>query len=385
MRYPIVDGFRGFFLVFMTLSHASYAFGSQLRRLSYHSVGWADAAHGFVFLSGLVIGMVYVRKYQKGGETALKSAIWRRMRTVYTHTAFLAVLTAVLAMTSAAAAPKLFAGFGDAPLVFMGLSLTLLSGPMFADVLQLYLALMLVTPLALMMIVRGRVLTLAAICLCCWTFAQFGLVDFLMERLQDALGLTRLDLHLGLFFNRLGWQIVYFGGLILGALFSLGRFDPAMFRAPQWRPVAGVCFAASLLFAVYHLAAPHLVPDPPEERGTVSLVFLGNVLADLGLLVWLVVAGRDDPNAVVRFGARVVRGIFTWRPLVFLGQYSLQVYTWHVAVLYLLSSFFPWQGLGFPLREILVLSVIASLFLPAWFTARRRGPRVAPVGTTRQA
>jgi hypothetical protein len=57
-RRPELDALRGLFLVWMTLTHLPYA----LQRLyTNQPIGFVSAAEGFVFISALLVGRIYMR------------------------------------------------------------------------------------------------------------------------------------------------------------------------------------------------------------------------------------------------------------------------------------------------------------------------------------
>ncbi|MEO1294186.1 MAG: OpgC domain-containing protein, partial [Pseudomonadota bacterium] len=55
MRLPIIDGFRGFFLLFMMVIHTNDEVNSIIGKLNHHYFGWVENAQGFTFISGLVV------------------------------------------------------------------------------------------------------------------------------------------------------------------------------------------------------------------------------------------------------------------------------------------------------------------------------------------
>lgn len=62
-RLTVIDGFRGFFLLFMGVFHFNTVLDTVLGKVNHHNVGWVEDAQGFVFISGLVVGLVYGRKH----------------------------------------------------------------------------------------------------------------------------------------------------------------------------------------------------------------------------------------------------------------------------------------------------------------------------------
>ncbi|MGL6043624.1 MAG: OpgC domain-containing protein, partial [Sandaracinobacteroides sp.] len=67
MRYPLLDGFRGFFLLFMTIIHANEILDTVAGKLNHHYFGWVEDAQGFVFISGFVVALVYGRALDRKG------------------------------------------------------------------------------------------------------------------------------------------------------------------------------------------------------------------------------------------------------------------------------------------------------------------------------
>ncbi|MEI4473708.1 OpgC domain-containing protein [Frigidibacter sp. MR17.24] len=378
-RYAEIDGFRGLFLLLMTLTHAGLTLGSKLPQL-YHGVTWADAAHGFVFMSGLVIGIVYTRKLARSGAAAMRQAMWGRIRLVWAYAVGLAALVYLFrfAPDLSPTAVTLFDRYGQAPELFVLLSAALLDGPKMADVLQLYLVFMLFTPTALRLIAHGRALGLGAICLGLWVFGQIGTFETLLAAADRALGLDRQGLHLGLYFSYFGWAPLYFGGLMIGAQVASGRFDPLRLREPQWRMVAWVCLAGVIAIFLLKRLSPSPLPLPVESKETFSPLYVFNTLSYLGLFTWLLIAGPVSGSAIVRLAAAALRWIVTLRPLVMLGQHSLQIYAWHVAVLYACLCLLPWTDFSRLQRDLITLAITASLFLPAWLLSRGKALPPAP-------
>src|SRR5690606_35972587 len=82
-RFDIIDGMRGYFLVFMLINHLIFAGGYWLVKVNHNQLAFVEDAQGFVFLSGLLIGMVYARKMIKNGYAAGRQAIYSRAFELY--------------------------------------------------------------------------------------------------------------------------------------------------------------------------------------------------------------------------------------------------------------------------------------------------------------
>ena len=80
-RLRTIDGFRGFFLLFMGIVHFNGVTDVVLGKLNHHRFGWVQDAQGFVFISGLVVGLVYGKKYLRNpGISNICAPILRRVR-----------------------------------------------------------------------------------------------------------------------------------------------------------------------------------------------------------------------------------------------------------------------------------------------------------------
>ena len=84
-RFDIIDGMRGYFLVFMVLNHLIFAGGYFLVKINHNQLAFVEDAQGFVFLSGLLIGMVYAKKMIKNGYAAGRAAIYNRAFELYRY------------------------------------------------------------------------------------------------------------------------------------------------------------------------------------------------------------------------------------------------------------------------------------------------------------
>src|SRR5690606_18933714 len=108
-----------------------------------------------------------------------------------------------------------------------------------------------------------------------------------------------------------------------------------------------------------------------DNRVEFSFVYLVNFMATGYLVTWMIMAGRHADNRIVRtFGNGLYR-LFNLSFLRLIGRHSLQVYAWHVIVIYLLKGFEFHNG---PFTEwtktMIALLAIASLAIPALYRER---------------
>ncbi|MBN9021412.1 MAG: OpgC domain-containing protein, partial [Rhizobiales bacterium] len=94
-RVALLDGLRGYFLVFMLITHL---FGGKyaLVRVNHAELGFVQDAQGFVFLSGLLVGALYGRRMDRGGFAGPARQIWKRSFELYLWTLGLMVLVVAL-------------------------------------------------------------------------------------------------------------------------------------------------------------------------------------------------------------------------------------------------------------------------------------------------
>src|SRR5277367_2597685 len=77
-RRPELDALRGLFLVWMTLTHLP----TRLSEVVNQPFGFVSSAEGFVFLSGMLVAILYIHKAQEDGPE-VRSKLWKRALKVY--------------------------------------------------------------------------------------------------------------------------------------------------------------------------------------------------------------------------------------------------------------------------------------------------------------
>jgi hypothetical protein len=125
-RLTIIDGFRGFFLLFMGVHHFNTILGTTLGMLNHHRLGWVEDAQGFVFISGLVVGVVYGRKFMRRPD-AIYAPILARVKTIYMHQAALILILLAAALYLGPEAARQFRPYVEDPTTFSAASLMLLT------------------------------------------------------------------------------------------------------------------------------------------------------------------------------------------------------------------------------------------------------------------
>jgi hypothetical protein len=242
-RRPELDALRGLFLVWMTLTHLPTHFSDFVNQ----PIGFVSSAEGFVFLSALLIGRVYMRQALEDAA-ALRNKLWKRALKIYTyHLLMLAVAFTVAAAyavtTHRAAIYNLLDFYIAHPFVAIIGSVLLLYCPPLLDILPMYVIFLIFTPLAISSAIRngwGRILAVSGVF---WLFAQFGLRD-LVHRIIVHITHLPIPLQETGAFNLFAWQAVWIAGLWIGAKSAEGNVP--LKRIPGY--VVVMCAVVCLFF-----------------------------------------------------------------------------------------------------------------------------------------
>ena len=197
-----LDLLRGFAVFAMVIDHIGGA--SWLHLLSGGNRFFVSAAEVFVFISGLMVGLIYTERARRDGFRPVATKLLKRAWTLYALAVWLALTTAF-----AAALFDLPRGviLGENPARYIFEVLTLQRTFYLVDVMLFYAFAMVVAPLALGLLLRGG-----------WWFVGLCSVG-----LWGAYQFWPAALHLpwaiadNPVFNFASWQILFFGGMLLGS------------------------------------------------------------------------------------------------------------------------------------------------------------------------
>ncbi len=384
MRLSLLDGFRGFFLIMMMSTHFGRTFGAELRHLSHHRFGFVEDAQGFVFLSGLVVALVYGKILLRHSEWQMTRSLLKRVGTIYIWHVMLIVAIFGLAYFSGGPDGNVgsFAGIGQKGWQDFFLSITLVSGPAYIDILPMYVIFLGLTPAFLILLNRGHGTLLACIVIGCWLFAQTYILNIELNYLSQVSGIEEDGGQgFGLIFNRFAWQLLFFAGALFGMALAKGDLDLSILGTHMGKTVFYACLTAIVIFAIMKIY-PRFGHDNQElvamDRWNLSALRLLNFIVVLYILTYLCsAAGRENSSGFVRVVSEFLIRIFNWKPFVFLGQHSLQVYAFHVLVIYVALALLPDPGrLDIVGRNLLFLVAIASLYIPAFWNHTLKAKRL---------
>ncbi|HYW19844.1 MAG TPA: OpgC domain-containing protein [Nodularia sp. (in: cyanobacteria)] len=198
-----IDFLRGIAIVSMVCNHLeSSSYFSAINRGHIY----ASAAEGFVFISGLVLGMVTLGRIHKVGFAEAMKKLIERSGKLYV-TSF--ILISLLGLLSIIAPGWTRPAFDFAPGSWWQILLaaaTFHLAPPVIDILQLYVLLLLVSPVIFWMLRKGLWLPILAISWSLWSIQQWH---------PYALSFHPLDREHP-YFALSGWQILYVHGLLAG-------------------------------------------------------------------------------------------------------------------------------------------------------------------------
>ncbi len=384
-RLEVLDGMRGYFLLFMTLNHLVLQGGLWLVEINHRQFMFVEDAQGFVFLSGLLIGLIQARRTERRGYEAMRTDIWKRVFELYLYSMGL-ILLALIARDLLPGGMEAFrnwigtAGLAEPQRAFA--IMALLFQPTFMDILPQYILYLAISPLLIHMVLRGQWAIVMTLSVLLWMASQLSLGRLVALPVNEWLRASD-DQGLRVSFDPLAWQIIFVTGLVLGALTGTGRIDwSRIFNAKNTTlPLAALMVV--LFFVPLRIATAHGFADfevlrsfsAMEVRSSFGPVYLLNFIGVGALVTWLVVAGPEAPRQGVRWLGTLLRGIFMLGPLRLIGRHSLQIYAWHVVIVYA-ARYLDAQTGPLTVAERTVIAAVAFLLLPLPALWRERRPAV---------
>lgn len=115
----------------------------------------------------------------------------------------------------------------------------------------MYILFMAATPMVLRLFHRGYLLTPIALSLTLWLMAQTGIGEHMVNRGEEMLAAHGFGIPLGLFFNPLGWQLLFFSGGLFGYLLSVDKLDLSNFDGRDALGAFLLCLLAFVGLGIY--------------------------------------------------------------------------------------------------------------------------------------
>ncbi len=361
-RNYAIDGFRGLLLIVIAINHIESA---ALAPITTTPFGDVSAAEAFILLSGFMAAMVYGRLVDN--PLALKRRIWQRVAQLYLVT-MAGVLAIYIALHTQLLPDIWYRDWGNYfllenyltyPIEALILNFIQIQQMGYLDILVLYMVSMLFLPWALLLLHRRKGLLVFSLSAAIWLAAHFINDSYLAELFQTLQLQTKVDAG---YMDIMAWQFLFYLGVIAGYYQNFTSVDIIVNHK--------LTFVVSLLAIVFLLMhrVNFILPLPTYFK---SLFYSWKDVGLIRLFNTLVLA------YIVALLIRKLPKIFMLKPLVFLGQHSLTVFTFHGVAIYF---FLPWM---YQINDnytvwadvALVLTFIATLFIPAYFHQQWRTMR----------
>jgi hypothetical protein len=278
-----------------------------------------SASEGFIFLSALFTGRIYFRLAQRGGYAAMRAKLLLRTLRLYGYHALLLGFAFLVAVPIAARGnrPQLYNlldyYFAAGPKQAVTEAFLLIYRPPLLDILPMYILFLLMTPLVLILSRRFGWTPILAGSGTIWFLAHLGVREAEHEFVSRVLG-THIPINEMGSFDLWAWQFLWILGLWCGVRWAQGNLP-----VEEWS--GRIVIPAAILVAVL-LPLRYAVGrgvelgafEPMFDKWHFGVVRLINFAAVAALLIRF--QSLLKPLAV--------------RPLVMLGQASLQVFCVHL-------------------------------------------------------
>ena len=314
-RRPELDAIRGLMLVWITLTHLPTAASTYVNQ----PFGFMSAAEGFIFLSALFTGRIYFRMAEHDGYQAMTRKLWTRTVRLYGYHALLLAFMFLVAVPIASRGnrPGLHNLLDFYFMVGAKQSITeavlLIYRPPLLDILPMYIIFLVFTSVALLLSRRIGWRPILASAFVVWLVAQFGFRgvehNFMMRFIP-----TRIPLNEMGSFDLWAWQFLWIAGIWFGVRWGQGNLPV---EAWAKRAVIPAAVVVAVLFCL-RVAVSHGL-----ELGASEFLFDKWHLGALRLLDFTSVA------TLLIFSQSFLKPLAV-RPLVMLGQSSLQVFCVHL-------------------------------------------------------
>jgi hypothetical protein len=374
-RRPEIDAVRGLMLVWMALTHLP----TSLPTYTNQPFGFVSASEGFIFLSALFTGRIYFRLAERDGYPAMGRKLLLRTLRLYGYHALLLAFAFLVAVPIATRGnrPQLFNlldfYFTAGPKHAIIDALLLVYRPPLLDILPMYILFLLFTPLALTISRwrRGGWSIILAGSTTLWLLAHLGVRQAEHDFMNRFPG-VHIPLNEMGSFDLWGWQFLWIAGLWFGVRWAQNNLP-----VEEW--AQRVVIPAAIVLAVllpFRYAVGSVIDlgafEPLFDKWHFGAVRLINFAAAAVLLI--------------RF-QKILKPLAV-RPLVLLGQASLQVFCVHLlftfAGLTLLGNAAMlswWQQAGLVAATLAAMLLTAKMFSKSESKVERRSENLDSAST----
>lgn len=362
-----IDAVRGLMLVWMALTHLP----TFLPTYTNQPFGFVSASEGFIFLSALFTGRIYFRLAERDGYPAMRGKLLLRTLRLYGYHALLLALVFLVAVPIAARGnhPQLHNlldfYFAAGPKQAITEAFLLIYQPPLLDILPMYILFLLFTPLALTISRRFGWSPILAGSTTLWFLAHLGLREAEHNFVNSVLRVHIPINEMGSF-DLWAWQFLWILGLWFGVRWAQGNLP-----VEKWarRVVIPAAIVVAVLLPFRYAVGRGIelgALEPLFDKWHFGVVRLINFAAAAALLI--------------RF-QQILKPLAV-RPLVLLGQASLQVFCVHLlftfAGLTLLGNaamLSAWQQVALLAATLAGMLLTAKIFSKSEAKTERRGDR----------
>ncbi len=358
-------------LVWITFTHLPTVLSTYFNQ----PFGFVSAAEGFIFLSALFTGRIYFRVAERDGYGTMQRKLGMRTVRLYLyHTLLLCfVFLVAVPIASSGTRPGLhnlldFYFQAGAPRAAMDAALLVYRPPLL-DILPMYIIFLGLTPLALNVGRKFGWKVVLGVGFSLWLFAQFGLRQTSWEFLHQHFGLQIPLNEMGAF-DLWAWQFLWLLGIWVGVRWAKDDLPLSEFARK---------FTVPALLIVPVLLAMRYATGRGLELGMFEICFNKWHLGAVRLIDFAVMGA-------LLIGAHAYLKPLAIRPLVLLGQSSLQVFCTHLlfvfAGLTLLgnaSMLSGWKQFGLIVTTLLGMLLTAKLFAKSESNAENKSGTTARI------
>ena len=364
-RDPRIDFFRGLALYMIFVDHVV---GDPLGRVTYHAIGFSDAAEIFVFISGLACGIAYSRVLARKGWSALFSSIAKRAARIYIY---YALSSGAIILLAAAAAVfwqmdyEVLSGSLGSPqqLPTMSSVLLVISPPPLTDILVLYIVLTLINVPAFL--IAGERLCVLALGISALIWVVSQVFSEFMAPLTNRWG----------GFNPFAWQFLFSIGIFVGLKWDSRQPILPSLAQHRWILVAAWTIVISAFtYKLFLFISSRLGFDVASLR-------VGDMKANLSAIRILHFLSVAFLVAIYFRRDSALFGSLIAMPVIKAGRHSLEVYSLTV-VLCMVANILVLVGTP-SLRDRLLIDSIGFLSMALLGTALEHGRRTRALQSSR--
>ncbi|NBC83888.1 MAG: acyltransferase family protein [Bacteroidetes bacterium] len=338
-RDLILDALRGLMLVLMTIDHMKVL---ELREYTYQTYGFFTAADGFFFLSGLVYGLVYAKYSDQ--PVFIKKKSWKRALTIYKFHIAVCVIFIVESLIMhfyfGQTAIRSVSEIIQQPVEYGIKYLMLIHNPGWFGILPLYIVFLIIAPFIIRQFHKGNTIWVLSFSFMVWVFVQLPFTKNMFSTLEQMIG-TKFS-----GFNIFEWQLIFIAGMYNGVL---KRQDKLLFSIKPHRIIVAASIATGCIFLKHYFDPSNRLVDIMFGTENLSLIRIINFFSFVYLIAWI----KQHFN-------------FTKRGFLgYLGQYSLEVYAFHILLITHFNNLFPLFSHNLLFVYLFPILLILALIIPA--------------------